>query len=156
MDVPSAGAIVVIDGKSGTIASTWPVTGAAGNFPMALDSSSNRLYIATRRPTLLQAYDTTTGRRAAELPICADPDDLFLDSQRQQLYAVCGQGGVVDVVSQRENDRLELAKRIQTAPGARTGLFVPRLSTLLVAVPPRARRRGGAGPCRHDQMRSRT
>jgi DNA-binding beta-propeller fold protein YncE len=137
VNVPSAGQIGVIDRQSGTIASTWPVIGATGNFPMALDDSSNRLYIATRRPALLLAYDTTTGKRVAELPICADPDDLFFDSQRRQLYAVCGQG-VVEVVRRREGDRHEVVERLQTAPGARTGLFVPRLSTLFVAVPARA------------------
>jgi len=104
---------------------------------MALDASSNRLYVATRTPALVQAYDTTTGKRVAELPIGADPDDLFFDSEQRQLYAVCGQG-VVDVVRQGDSDRLELAERVQTAPGARTGLFVPRLSTLFVAVPARA------------------
>ena len=137
VNVPSAGQIVVVDRQSGTIASTWPVTGATGNFPMALDASSNRLYVATRTPALVQAYDTTTGKRVAELPIGADPDDLFFDSEQRQLYAVCGQG-VVDVVRQGDRDRLELAERVQTAPGARTGLFVPRLSTLFVAVPARA------------------
>jgi len=62
--------------------------------------------------------------------------DLFFDAERRQLYAVCGQG-VVDVVRVREGDRLETGERLQTAPGARTGLFVPRLSTLFVAVPAR-------------------
>jgi DNA-binding beta-propeller fold protein YncE len=137
VNVPSAGQVVVSDRQSATIASTWPVTGASGNFPMALDESSNRLYIATRRPPLLQAYDTTTGKRVAELPICADADDLFFDAQRRQLYAVCGEG-VVDVVGRRGTDRYEVVERLQTAPGARTGLFVPRLSTLFVAVPARA------------------
>lgn len=137
VNVPGAGQIVVVDRKSGIVASTWPVTGAAENFPMALDASSNRLYVATRRPALLQAYDTTTGKRVSELPIGADPDDLFFDSERRQLYAVCGQG-VVDVVRQRDGDHLELAERVQTVAGARTGLFVPRLSTLFVAVPARA------------------
>jgi hypothetical protein len=134
VNVPSAGQIAVIDRQSGAIASTWPVTGATGDFPMALDDSSNRLYIATRRPALFQAYDTTTGKRVAELPICADADDLFFDVQRRQLYAVCGQG-VVDVVRERANDRYEVVDRIETAPGARTGLFVPTLSTLFVAFP---------------------
>jgi DNA-binding beta-propeller fold protein YncE len=137
VNVPSAGQIVVVDRQSGTIAASWHVTGATGNFPMALDASSKRLYIATRRPALLQAYDTSTGRRVSEVPIGADPDDLFFDSERHQLYAVCGEG-VVDVVRLRENDRLELGQRLQTAPGARTGLFVSRLSTLFVAVPARA------------------
>ena len=112
------------------------MAGAAGNFAMALDESSNHLYVATRRPALLQAYDTTTGKRVAEVPICADPDDLFFDAQRRQLYVVCGQG-VVEVVRGR-TDRFEVVERLQTAPGARTGLFVPSLSTLFVAVPARA------------------
>lgn len=137
VNVPSSGQIVVVDRQSGSVASTWPVTGAAGNFPMALDASSNRLYVGTRKPALLQAYDTTTGKRVAELPIGTDPDDLFFDSKRRQLYAVCGQG-VVDVVRQDASDRLELVERIPTVPGARTGLFVARLSTLFVAVPARA------------------
>jgi DNA-binding beta-propeller fold protein YncE len=137
VNVPSAGQIAAVDRRSGTIVSTWPVTGAAGNFAMALDDSSNRLYIATRRPALLQAYDTTTGKRVAEVPICADSDDLFFDPQRRQLYAVCGEGAV-EVVRQRGIDRYEVIERLQTAPGARTGLFVPRLSTLFVAVPARA------------------
>ena len=137
VNVPSAGKIVVIDRQSGTVASTWPVAGAAGNFPMALDDSANRLYIATRTPALLQAYDTATGKRVTDLPICADPDDLFFDPQRRQLYAVCGEG-VVQVLRPRGADRYEVVERLQTAPGARTGLFVPRLSTLFVAVPARA------------------
>jgi hypothetical protein len=37
----------------------------------------------------------------------------------------------------REGDRFEAGERLQTASGARTGLFVPRLSTLFVAVPAR-------------------
>jgi DNA-binding beta-propeller fold protein YncE len=136
VNVPSAGQIVVIDRERGTIAATWPVTGAAGNFPMAFDASAHRLYVATRRPALLQAYDTGTGKRVAEWPIGADPDDLFFDAERRRLYAVCGQGGV-DVVRVSEGDRFAAGERLQTAPGARTGLFVPRLSMLFVAVPAR-------------------
>ena len=137
VNVPSAGQIVVVDRQSATIASTWPVTHASGNFPMALDATSDRLHITTRRPSLLQAYETTTGKRVAEVPICDDADDLFFDARRQQLYVVCGQG-VVDIVHWHATDRYEVVAQVRTAPGARTGLFVPSLSTLFVAVPARA------------------
>ena len=103
---------------------------------MALDETSHRLFIATRQPALMLVYDTTTGKRMAQLPLCGDADDLFYDSQRRQLYAVCGEG-VVDVIRQRDPDHYEFARRVQTSKGARTGLFVPRLSTLYVAVPSR-------------------
>jgi hypothetical protein len=65
-----------------------------------------------------------------------DADDLFYDGQRRQLYAVCGEG-VVDVIRQRDAHRYEIAQRVQTSSGARTGLFVPQLAALFVAVPSR-------------------
>jgi hypothetical protein len=103
---------------------------------MALDESRHRLFIATRQPALMLVYDTTTGKRTAELPICGDADDLFYDGQRRQLYAVCGEG-VVDVIRQRDVDHCKVAQHVQTSSGARTGLFVPQLSALFVAVPSR-------------------
>jgi glutamine cyclotransferase len=136
LNVPSAGHIAVVDRSSGKVTATWDLGGASRNFPMALDESQHRLFVATRQPALMLVYDTTTGKRTAELPICGDADDLFFDGQRRQLYAVCGEG-VVDVIRQRDPDHYELAQRVQTSSGARTGLFVSRLSTLFVAVPSR-------------------
>lgn len=134
VNVPSAGHIAIVDRDSGKVTATWPVAGASQNFPMALDEPNHRLFVATRRPAMLLVYDIITGKRTTELPICGDADDLFFDGQRRQLYAVCGEG-VVDVVRQRDADHYEIVERVQTSPGARTGLFVPRLSTLFVAVP---------------------
>jgi len=137
VNVPSASHIAVVDRRGDRIAATWPVTGASGNFAMALDAASHRLFVATRRPALLLAYDTESGKRVGELAICGDADDLFFDSMRRQLYAVCGEGKV-DVIRQRDPDHYELGERVSTAPGARTGLFVPGRSTLFVAAPARA------------------
>jgi hypothetical protein len=137
VNVPSASHIAVVDRRSDRIAATWPVTSASGNFAMALDAASHRLFVATRRPALLLAYDTESGKRVGELAICGDADDLFFDSTRRQLYAVCGEGKV-DVIRQRDADHYEVSERVSTAPGARTGLFVPGRSTLFVAAPARA------------------
>lgn len=139
VNVPSAGHIAVIDRLRGVVATSWSLKGLAGNFAMALDEASHRLFVATRRPARLLAYDTESGRRVDEIEICGDADDLFFDGRRRQLYAVCGEGRV-DVIQQRDADHYAVAARVATAPGARTGLFVPRLSTLFVAVPAR----GGA------------
>lgn len=136
INVPSAGQIAVVDLRAGRITATWKLTGASQNFPMALDERSHRLLVATRRPALLIAWDTTTGQRVAELPICGDADDLFFDAARHRLYAVCGEGQI-QVIRQRDADHYEVSERVATAPGARTGLFVPSLSTLYVAVPSR-------------------
>jgi len=136
VNVPSASHIAVVARRNDRLATTWPVNGASGNFAMALDGASHRLFVATRRPALLLAYDTESGKRVAELAICGDVDDLFFDSARKQLYAVCGEGKV-DVIRQRDADHYEAKERVPTAIGARTGLFVAARSTLFVAAPAR-------------------
>jgi hypothetical protein len=137
VNVPSASHIAVVDRRGDGIVATWPVAGASGNFAMALDVASRRLFVATRRPALLLAYDTESGKRVGELAICGDADDLFFDGARRQLYAVCGEGKV-EVIRQRSADRYEVTEQVSTAPGARTGLFVSDRSTLFVAVPAHA------------------
>jgi DNA-binding beta-propeller fold protein YncE len=134
VNVPSAGQIAVIDRATAKVTTTWDIAGGSGNFPMALDEAGHRLIVATRQPALLLVFDTSTGRRSAELPLCADADDLFFDSQRGQVYAVCGEG-VVDVVRPRGPGQWEVVQRLPTVRGARTGLFVPKLATVFVAVP---------------------
>src|SRR5215831_13766985 len=134
VNVPDAGQIAVIDRNKGSIVATWPVGEMKANFPMALDEPDHRLFVATRRPAALLVYDTENGHRIATLPIGGDADDLFFDAKNKRVYAICGQG-VVDVVQQRDGDHYETAIQVATAPGARTGLFVPSRNALYVAVP---------------------
>jgi hypothetical protein len=134
VNVPGAGHVAVIDRASGKVVATWRIGGAARNFPMALDEGSHRLFIATRLPARLIAFDTTSGRQTANLSVCGDADDLFFDAAAHRIYVVCGEGEV-DILSSDESPTLK--ERVPTAPGARTGLFVPRLSSLFIAVPAR-------------------
>ena len=134
VNVPGAGHVAVID--RGKVAATWRVEGAARNFPMALDERGHRLFVATRLPARLIVFDTESGRLTHRVPVCGDADDLFLDGASHRIYVVCGEGEV-DILS--SDDEAPIVKeRIPTAPGARTGLFVQRLSTLFIAVPARA------------------
>lgn len=139
VNVPSSRRIVVLDRRSGTVTGSWDVSPAAQNFPMALDPSARRLLVATRAPARLQVYDTASGRRVTDIALCGDADDLFFDAERRQAYAVCGEGRV-EVVRQLDPDRYEIGERIETAPGARTGLYVAATSTLFVAAPSRSGR----------------
>lgn len=139
INVPAARQIAVIDRKTGEATATWPLDDVAQNFAMALDESEHRLFVATRRPPKLLVYDSDSGRRVGELPLCGDSDDLFFDAERQRVYAICGEG-FVDVVQRRAGDDYELAERVITASGARTGLFSPTLASLFVAAPSRGGR----------------
>ncbi|MEJ8813347.1 hypothetical protein WKW77_19825 [Variovorax ureilyticus] len=135
VNVPTAGHIAVVDRESGKVAATWPLKGAARNFPMALDEQGHRLFVVTRSPALLVVHDTGSGSEIDRVPVCGDADDLFFDSARHQIYVVCGEGQVAIV--RPKGPHLAVSERVPTAQGARTGLFVPSLSRLFVAVPAR-------------------
>ena len=136
VNVPGADAVVVLDRGSGQTLATWPLPHGSMNFPMALDEADHRLFVATRRPAGLHVFDTQTGRKVVEKPLCGDADDLFWDAQRHRLYAICGEGKVA-VLTRRSADEYELVASIGTAPGARTGLFEAGLERLFVAAPAR-------------------
>jgi DNA-binding beta-propeller fold protein YncE len=136
VNVPNAGHVAVVDRSKNEQITAWPLADAAANFPMALDGVHHRLFVGTRRPAKLLVYDTDSGKVAAAVPIGGDVDDLFYDSKRQRIYAICGEG-VVNIVEQRDVNQYVAAGEVKTAPGARTGLFVADLGILYVAVPAR-------------------
>jgi WD40 repeat protein len=139
VNVPSAKHIAVVDREQRTIIARWPLPGAADNFPMALDEPHHRLFVGCRTPAKLMVFDTDTGRPIAALDCCGDTDDLFYDAVRKAIYLTGGEG-CVSVFSQRDADGYVPLRKIKTAPGARTSLFVPELSRLYVAVPHRGDR----------------
>ena len=134
VNVPNAQQIAVVDRARGSVVSTWDVGETRANFPMALDEVSHRLFVGTRGPAALLVFDTESGRRIASVPIGGDADDLFFDGARKRIYAICGEG-LITVIQQQDADRYVGIGKVTTAPGARTGLFVPIERTLYVAVP---------------------
>ena len=130
---PRARRIGLIERASGREVARWGASGAAGNFPMALDAQGRRLFVAYRTPALLAAFDTRNGEIAAKSETCHDADDVFHDAARGRVYVVCGEGAIalLDAKTLREIGRL------QTRAGARTGLYAPELGLLFVAVPAR-------------------
>jgi hypothetical protein len=116
------------------VAGRWS-PGCGGNYPMALDEPTSRVFVGCRRPAQLAAIDTRSGRVTASSEIAGDTDDLFYDASRQRIYVIGGEG-FVDVL-QRTGEAFRRVNRIATRAGARTGLWVPSLNRLYVAVPAR-------------------
>lgn len=111
----------------------WSTCG--GNFPMALDEATHRLFVGCRSPASVAVIDTATGQRLSSVPTVGDTDDLFYDSERARLYVIGGEGAI-DIFA-REHDSLRSIARVTTRSGARTGLWVPSLRRLFVAAPAR-------------------
>lgn len=133
-NVPDGRQIAVIDREENTVITKWPVTLALANFPMALDEKNHRLLVACRKPARLLVLNTETGKPVAEVNCCGDVDDLFYDAARRRVYLSGGEG-CISVFEQKDADHYPLLKRVETAPGARTCLFVPETSRLYLAVP---------------------
>jgi hypothetical protein len=131
INVPDARQVVIADRQSGRVIRKVSARGLRANSPMTLDEEAKRILIVFRDPPVLRTL-TLDGTLLSDVDVCRDADDVFVDSKRHRTYVICGEG-VVDVLN---GDGLRI-ERIVTAVGARTGLFVPELDWLLVAVPAR-------------------
>jgi DNA-binding beta-propeller fold protein YncE len=137
VNVPSARHIAVIDRRSMKVETTWPVTTASSNYPMALDEDGHRLFVGCRRPAKVLVYDTASGKETGAFDVVGDTDDMFYDGKRKRLY-VSGGDGFIDVLDGRQAGALNRLAHIPTAAGARTSLLVPAEDRLYLAVPRRA------------------
>jgi len=136
VNVPNARHVAVIDRDKGEVIATWRTDLAFGNFPIALDETNHRLFVGCRLPSKLVVLDTESGKVIAKIDISGDSDDLFYDSKRHRIYAICG-AGKIDIIEQADANTYKALAKMASADGARTGLFVPERETLFVAVPHR-------------------
>jgi len=137
VNVPDSRHVAVIDRDKGEVVAKWRTDLAFGNFPMALDEANHRLFVGCRFPSRLVVLNTDSGNVVAKTDISGDSDDVFYDSKRHRIYAICG-AGKIDIIEQQADPKTYKAlTTVDTANGARTGLFVPERDTLFVAIPHR-------------------
>ena len=139
VNLPGSNMIGMVDLKQLKLKNKWSRTTPTGNFPMALNSAGDRLFIGYRHPAKLVTIDTKTGKQLSINDITNDTDDLFFDDKEGRVYVSCGGGytrlGYVNIFQlQGENTYKQIAN-IPTRNGARTSLLVPQLNLFLVAEP---------------------
>ena len=127
---PTNQAVVVVDRTAGKEVERWP-TGDGGNFPMALNAKAGHVVVAFRNPARLAAYSIADGAAIANVELCGDADDVFVDAKRERVYVSCGDGHL-DVFDARGN-AYRRVNHLVTQLGARTSLFVPELDLLFIA-----------------------
>lgn len=136
VNVPNSHHVAVIDRNKREVVAKWRTDLTSANFPMALDEANHRLFVGCRLPSKLIVLNTDSGDVVAKIDISGDVDDVFYDSKRHRIYAICG-AGKIDVIAQTDPKTYRALTRLDTANGARTGLFVPERDDLFVAVPHR-------------------
>ena len=139
VNLPDLKQIAVVNRSTHSV-TRWPIS-FESNFPMALDETDHRLFVATRSPALLAVFDTSSGRLVTTLPTVQDSDDLYYDSARKRVY-VCGGEGYISVFQQDDADHYKLLAKVQTAIGARTAGYFGKgrkgFDRFYLAVPARA------------------
>ncbi len=139
VNVPDRHEIAVVDRLLGRQTASWPMPSWGANFPMALEADRVRVVVAFRHPDRLGVFDGRSGQPLAAADSCGDADDVFVDPKRRRIYVICGEGYIE--VFDDAPQAISRSARIETASGARTGLYSAELDRLFLAV-----RTSGASP----------
>ena len=111
----------------------------SGNFPMAMDSSGNTLFIGYRHPGKLVVMNATSGHRVRVNDLTNDSDDLFYDEVTKRIYVSCGGGytnlGYINIFQFQGGDKYTQIANIPTRNNARTSLLVSQMHFFLLAEP---------------------
>jgi DNA-binding beta-propeller fold protein YncE len=131
VNVPGAHAIITADLDRARILSTQSTLPLLSNYALAADPSGTRVAVSYRLPSVLAVIDAGLGAAIFTVKTCGDVDDVFYRARR--IVVVCG-GGAVELLDGGDGQN---QVRVNSGPGARTGLFVPQLDRLFVALPSR-------------------
>jgi hypothetical protein len=101
---------------------------------VAYDSDDHALIIGCRTPPRAVSLDSISGKEISDLPSAAGADDLFYEPSSHRAYLITGTG-TIDVYQVAPDKSLKSLGSVKTGPGAKTGLLVPSLHSLFIAVP---------------------
>jgi DNA-binding beta-propeller fold protein YncE len=127
--------LAVVDRKSLKILEVWPVAPAKQNAMVAFDSVQHRLYVVCRDPGMVVVMNSDTGAVVSTQPAPLRADEVQYDESSHRLYVPGGEGymGIYDT---SDPDHLKLVEKVTTVPGAKTGLLLPAMHRLFLAVSP--------------------
>ena len=127
--------MAVVDKKTRSVINTWPIKEAEQNAPVAMDEANHRLFVVTRKPGKLVVLNADTGASIASFTAPGRTDEVVFDKLNRRVYVLGGEG-YIGVFQEKDADHYEELARVPTAAGAKTGILVPELNRLFVAVSP--------------------
>ncbi len=135
--------LAVVDKATRTVVAQWPIREAEQNAPIAMDEDARRLFVVTRKPGKLVVLNADTGASIASFTAPERTDEVVFDKANKRIYVLGGQG-YIGVFQEDDPDHYRELPRVTSAPGAKTGILVPSLSTLYVAESPGEGKTGAA------------
>ena len=114
-----------------TVKQKWPITGCKTPTGLAMDRSSNRLFVGCRS-RVLAVMDASNGKVLTTLPIGDHVDAVAYDPDNKMIFASNGDG-TVSVIHQTSADKYESVGDIQTQKSAKTMAMDPKTKRLFLS-----------------------
>ena len=127
--------IAVVDRKAMKVLAVWPVPEAQQNAMVVIDPQQHRLYIVCRAPGKVVVLDSDNGHLIGTQTAPLRADQVQYDAAAHLLYVPGGEGWM-GIYSTSDPNHLKLIEKVTTAPGAKTGLLLPRAHRLFLAASP--------------------
>ena len=134
VNVADSGQVVVIDGKTHQIASTWALHQGKDNTPLAFDTDHGFLLVGCRTPAEVLVINGTTGIEGMAMKSETGADDLFFEPATRHAFLVTG-AGTIDAFAVSADGLLSRLAATQTERGAKTGYLDARHRRLFIGVP---------------------
>ncbi|HWD21100.1 MAG TPA: YncE family protein [Verrucomicrobiae bacterium] len=115
--------IVVIDTKTHTAISHWPVAPGEEPSGMAIDTAHHHLFVGCGNEKMLMV-NATDGKVLAEVPIGRGVDATAFDPGTGLAFASCGDG--TTTIARAEGDKLTVAQKLTTEVRAKTMTLDPK------------------------------
>ncbi len=124
INIASTSEIVVFDTASLAITTRWPVPACEKPHGMAMDETTNRLFVSCVNARML-VVNALNGAVVANLPIGKGTDAAAFDPERKLVFSSNGDG-TLSVIAERGPDDFAALGDIKTMPGARTMALDPK------------------------------
>jgi hypothetical protein len=133
--IPSLGMVQAIDSTTREVINSWNVSGATENVAIALDETSDRLFVASDDPPSLKVLDDNTGDQVASFNLPSPPGDVSFDPESGLIMATCT-GGTVEVYQELNASYYFYVTSQPSGPMAGVSVFYPQQELVYVAIPP--------------------
>ncbi len=123
--------VAVIDTKEHKAVATWPIAPGEEASGMAFDPAHHRLFIGCANKLMLM-LDSASGKVLAKVPIGDHVDANAFDGKAQLAFASTGDG-FVTIAHEDSPDKMSVAQKLKTEPGARTMTIDPQTQKIYLA-----------------------
>jgi YVTN family beta-propeller protein len=113
--------VAEIDSRKLVLEATWSTGPCKQPSSMAMDPSTNRLFIGCRGDSpMLLVMDSTNGKVITNLPIGNGSDAVVFDAEKRLVFSSNGVDGNISVIHEDSPDKYTVVDTVKTQPNART------------------------------------